>query len=109
MGDKTLDQAFRECGVAVQHHFAGGVYIKATEIPAGVVLTQHKHKYDHLSLLAQGRAVVVVDGVRAEHIAPAVLNIAAGKVHAVEAQTDVLWYCIHASDVADDEVLKEAA
>ena len=38
----------------IQHHFGGGVYAKETFIPAGKWLVQHIHKFDHLSVLAQG-------------------------------------------------------
>ena len=38
----------------VRHHFGGGVYAKETFIPADKWLVQHTHKFDHLSVLAQG-------------------------------------------------------
>lgn len=85
----------------ITHHFGGGVYAKQTAIPAGLVLTQHVHKHDHLSVLASGIAAVSVDGVDTEHAGPACIVIAAGKVHSVRAVTDVVWYCIHATNETD--------
>lgn len=87
----------------IHHHFGGGVYAKETRVPAGMVLVQHKHEHDHLSVLAAGRVEIVVDGVRAELQGPACITITAGKYHGIKALTDVVWYCIHATDCTDAE------
>lgn len=86
----------------IAHHFGGGVYAKETKVPAGMVLVQHKHNHDHLSVLAAGRVEVVVDGVRTEREGPACILIKAGKYHGVKALTDVSWFCIHATDCTDE-------
>lgn len=85
----------------ITHHFAGGTYAKAIRLPAGFGMVQHKHTYDHLSILSAGRAIVEYDGVRTEYTAPAVITIKAGKNHGIEAQTECLWFCIHATDETD--------
>jgi quercetin dioxygenase-like cupin family protein len=85
----------------VEHFFGGGAYIKSMCIPAGNTIIQHKHTYDHLSLLATGSVLVMVDGVVSRYTAPACILIASGKHHAVEALTDTVWYCIHATDCTD--------
>ena len=93
----------------IQHHFSAGVYAKETHIPAGLVLVQHAHKHDHLSILASGSVELLVDGVKSVVNAPACLTIAAGKHHGVKSLTDVVWYCIHATECTDvddvDEIL----
>ncbi|WP_157627248.1 hypothetical protein [Variovorax boronicumulans] len=89
--------------LGVVHHFGGGVYAKETVVPAGFVLVQHKHEHDHLSVLASGTVELLVDGVRSEMTGPACITIAAGKHHGVKALTDVVWYCIHATDCTDPE------
>jgi quercetin dioxygenase-like cupin family protein len=89
----------------IQHHFGGGVYAKETRIPAGYLAVQHKHKFDHLSVLASGAVEVIVDGESTEYTAPACLTIAAGKEHSVLALTDVVWYCIHATDCDDESAV----
>lgn len=89
----------------INHHFGGGVYAKETLIPAGASLIQHAHKYDHLSILAKGIVELTVDGESRMVHAPACLTIQAGKHHGVKSLTDAVWYCIHASDVADDDAL----
>lgn len=93
----------------INHHFSAGVYAKETRIPAGHVLVQHKHKFSHLSILASGSIELMVDGERKIIHAPACLTIEADKHHGVKSLTDVVWYCIHATECTDmdeiDEVL----
>jgi quercetin dioxygenase-like cupin family protein len=93
----------------INHHFSAGVYAKETLIPAGQVLVQHKHKFSHLSILASGSIELMVDGERNIIHAPACLTIEADKHHGVKSLTDVVWYCIHATECTDideiDEVL----
>lgn len=94
---------------ALVHHFSSGVYAKETRIPKGMILVQHKHHYDHISILASGTVELEVDGVRSAISGPTCLTIEANKHHGVKALTDCVWFCIHATDVADpnkvDEVL----
>jgi hypothetical protein len=91
----------------IHHHFSSGVYAKETRIPAGHVLVQHAHKYGHLSILASGSVELLVDGVKSVVDAPACLTIAAGKHHGVKSLTDVVWYCIHATDCTDEDAVDE--
>ena len=86
----------------ILHHFGGGVYAKETIVPAGMVLVQHKHGHDHLSILASGTVEVVVDGERKEVTGPACLTIEANKHHGIKALTDAVWYCIHATTCTDE-------
>ena len=96
-----------ELGAHLAHHFAGGVYAKETRIPAGMVLIQHRHLHDHLSLLASGSVELEVDGARSTHTAPACMTIAAGKHHGVKALTDAVWFCIHATDCTDEDAVDQ--
>ena len=95
----TLDNA----GVGIVHHFSSGLYAKETQIPAGVLLTQHVHSFDHLSALMKGTCTVTVDGRTTYHEAPEFLTIRAGQAHEVYAMTDVVWACLHATDETDPE------
>ena len=88
-------------GVEVAHYFGGGAYAKEVRIPAGAQVHQHIHPHAHLSILASGRVVVTADGERTEFAGPACLEIQAGVAHAIEALTDAVWYCIHATDDED--------
>lgn len=93
----------------IAHHFGGGVYAKETRVSVGQVLVQHKHEHAHLSILACGTVEVLVDGKRSILTGPACLTIEAEKHHGIRALTDVVWYCIHATDCTDatevDQVL----
>lgn len=91
----------------IHHHFSAGVYAKETRIPAGYVLVQHAHKHDHLSILASGSVEMAVDGVKSVVHAPACLTIAAGKHHGIKSITDVVWYCVHATDCTDEDEIDE--
>jgi len=91
----------------ITHHFGGGVYAKESRIPAGYVLVQHAHKFDHLSILAEGSVEVVVDGERSVLHAPACLTVEAGKHHGVKSLTEVVWYCVHATDCTDSDEIDE--
>jgi mannose-6-phosphate isomerase-like protein (cupin superfamily) len=88
-------------GVSVAHKFGAGVYAKETHIPAGVVLTQHVHPHDHLSILAQGVAVVEVGEQSDYFTGPCCVHIKAGVAHKVIAKTPVVWYCLHATNDTD--------
>ena len=85
----------------IRHHFGGGVYAKETFIPANKLLVQHTHKFDHLSVLAKGSVELVIDGEKSIVHAPMCLTIKAGKHHGIRSLTDVIWYCIHATDCID--------
>jgi quercetin dioxygenase-like cupin family protein len=91
----------------INHHFSAGVYAKETLIPAGQVLVQHKHKFDHLSILASGSVELMVDGEKRIVHAPACLTIEADKHHGVKSLTDVVWYCIHATNCTDTDEIDE--
>jgi hypothetical protein len=87
----------------VTHHFIGGIYTKECHLPVGIKFMQHKHTFDHMSVLAQGHAIVEVDGIDKEYHAPAVLNIRAGKHHAITALTPVVWLCQHVTTCTDPD------
>lgn len=85
----------------IQHHFSSGVYAKQATIPKGSFVIQHRHKHDHMSILASGKVIVYVDEDEKEYTAPACITIEAGKNHGVEALEDSVWFCIHATEETD--------
>ena len=91
----------------IEHHFSAGVYAKEARISAGQILVQHKHKFDHLSILASGSVELMVDGKRTIVHAPACLTIEANKHHGVKSLTEVVWYCIHATDCTDTDAIDD--
>ena len=65
----------------------------------------HKHKYDHLSILARGEVQLRVDDTIKVFKAPTFIVIPKDKVHNATALTDdVLWYCVFAHRDIDGEV-----
>jgi hypothetical protein len=58
-------------------------------------------------VLAKGSIELIVDGASSELHAPACLKIQAGKHHGVRSLTDVIWYCIHATDCTDEDKVDE--
>ena len=91
----------------IEHHFGSGVYAKETRIPAGYLLGKHKHSFDHMSILASGSIELSVGGEVSVVHAPKCLSIRADKEHQVRAITDVVWFCIHATDCTDVEQIDE--
>ena len=85
----------RVAELETDHHFIGGVYAKEMKYPQGWIVKSHKHKYDHMSVLAKGTVVLEVDGVKEIFEAPAVINVTANKHHSVLALEDTVWLCIH--------------
>ena len=86
----------------IKHHFGGGVYAKETIIPAGNWLVQHVHHFDHLSILAQGSVELITEETTVKIAAPACITLKAGIHHGVRSLTDVIWYCIHATDCVNE-------
>ena len=65
----------------------------------------HKHKYDHLSILARGEVQLRVDDTIKVFKAPTFIVIPKDKEHNATALTDdVLWYCVFAHRDIDGEV-----
>jgi quercetin dioxygenase-like cupin family protein len=96
-----------EIDLGIEHHFSAGVYAKRMCLPAGHYAETHEHAYDHMSILASGDVTVEIDGVQTRYTGGAVINIAAGKKHRIEAKTDSVWFCIHATDETDVEHIDE--
>lgn len=91
----------------VKHHFIGGIYTKECHMPVGYWFGQHRHPFDHQSVLAMGRAIVEVDGERTEYEAPAIINIAAKKTHTIIPLTPVVWLCQHVTSCTDPDDIDE--
>lgn len=76
-------------------------------MPEGAFVGQHAHKFDHLSLLGKGKVVVKTDEWEREFDAPAILEIKAGMHHEIRALTDAVWFCIHATEVTDPDLIDQ--
>jgi quercetin dioxygenase-like cupin family protein len=90
------------------HNFSDGLYAKELVLPQGTFAVQHKHTYDHLSILAKGKVQVLFEGERSKVFeAPACINIVKGINHSIMALEDSVWYCVHATDETDVEHIDE--
>jgi mannose-6-phosphate isomerase-like protein (cupin superfamily) len=92
----------------IKHHFSSGVYAKEMKMPADYLMLHHKHTFSHLSILASGSIELIVDNVKKIVHAPACLTINANEHHGIKSLTDVVWYCIHATDCTDEDKIDEA-
>jgi len=93
----------------IEHHFSDGLYAKQMFVPKDHLVVQHSHKFNHLSILGKGKAIVKTDTSEKIYEAPACLEIKEDINHAIIALEDCIWYCIHATNETDiskiDEVL----
>lgn len=91
----------------IKHFFSGREYAKQMTLPKGHYAETHSHNYDHLSILASGEVVVVVDGVESHHIGPDCITIKANQEHFIFAVTDSTWFCVHSTDETDPDKVDE--
>jgi len=89
----------------IEYHESGGVFAAATYLPAGQCLVQHKHKHDHLSIVAKGRVLLDVNGVQSEHSAGECITVKAGFHHGVKALDDAIWYCLVSENEETDHFI----
>lgn len=94
---------------AISHHFSTpnsegwGTYAKEYRLKAGEEAVTHRHRFNHLSILAQGEVVVTAGKVAYPLRGPAAIEIVAGVEHSIRAVTTAVWYCIHATKETDAE------
>jgi len=91
----------------MEHFFSEGIYARKMVISAGTRVPTHKHVYDHLSILAQGRVRVAVGPVSKEYVAPAMIEIKKNIAHTIMAVEDSVWFCVHATTATDVESLEQ--
>lgn len=89
--------------MSVTHVFKDGYYIKQCLLPPNITFAQHRHTFDHQSLLVTGTAIVEVDGNATTYTGPVELTIKARKIHSVTPLTPCEWHCIHKTDATDHE------
>jgi len=98
---------FDEEASKIEHFFTEGVYARKMAIPKGTQVPTHKHVYDHLSILAQGRVRVSVGPIITEYAAPAMIEIKKDMAHKITAIEDSVWFCIHATTATDIASLEQ--
>ncbi|WKJ88753.1 cupin domain-containing protein [Methylomonas montana] len=96
--------------LGIQHYFptdGNQVYIRQMSAPAGYVIDTHQHAYEHYSILASGTVRVEIDGETTEYTGPKVIAIKANTVHKITSITDFTWFCIHHTDVDDEDKIDD--
>lgn len=87
--------------VSVEVKMCDGIFVKSMHcLEAGMTIPQHRHGFDHLSMLALGRVLVWAgDECLGPHEAPCGILIKAGVAHTFRTLTpNVMIYCIHRTD-----------
>lgn len=93
----------------LKHHFAPGIYVREIWMPKGAIILGHRHKTDHLNIIAQGSVLVRMEG-RVEHIvAPYTVRSGAGVRKALYILEDTIWMTVHdnPTDETDIPTLEE--
>jgi hypothetical protein len=79
--------------------YFGNIWVRQNHLPKkGEHFPGHKHKFDHVSLLARGKILVEVEGFKPkEFTAPTFIIIKKDHSHKFTALEDnTLWYCVFA-------------
>lgn len=96
-----------EIDLGTVHHFSDGLYAKQMIIPKGFIAGSHSHTYSHLSILAKGSVVVSTDTTKVLYTAPSCIEITKNTLHSIEALEDSTWFCIHATDETDLDLIDD--
>ena len=89
------------------HHFAGGMYCRRMEIPAGTVIVSKVHKTEHFFIGCSGELHVSGQGenyvIRSGDVVPSKI----GTKRAVYAITDVVVMTVHKTDKTSIDGLED--
>ena len=82
---------------------SGNVFGVETIASAGLVLESHVHKHGHLSVLVSGTADVTIGGKTQRLTGYNVVTIPSNTAHKVQSVTDMVWLCLWADDLVDEQ------
>jgi len=89
--------------------YFGNIWVRQNSIDKkGDSFPGHKHHFDHVTLLVQGKILVEVDGYEPkEFVAPTFITIKKDKEHKITTMTDnVIYYCVFALRDYNGEVIE---
>src|SRR5687767_9815938 len=92
---KFIDENCVQLEIPVTHLFSPGVYLREITMPAGASCVGHRHKHHHFNIALTGRAVVTIDGVSTEIVAPFRFESAPGAQKMFQVIEDLRWLTIH--------------
>jgi hypothetical protein len=82
--------------IETRHYYANGLYAREIHAPAGSVMTGAIHKHEHISVISQGRVLVVTEFGEEEVCAPATLVSQPGIKRVGIVLEDLIWTTFHA-------------
>lgn len=86
--------------------FFGNIWVRQRVLKQGETQPGHQHHFDHVTLLAQGRVEVQVEGRSKEFEAPTFIVIRKEHEHAFTALTEqAIYYCVFALRDLDGEIM----
>jgi quercetin dioxygenase-like cupin family protein len=88
------------------------IFVKSTIVKEGTYLKQHRHEFDHITVVAHGSVRMWVDDIwTGDFKAPDLIHVAANKSHSFVALTDATIMCVHRihEDRNGVSILKEVA
>ena len=91
----------------VKHIQADNVYVKSTFVPKNVKFYTKRTNDNHVAILAFGELVVEDGDKKSRLLAPANYVIPANSRVAIYTLTDCVFYCVHATQETDLEVLDQ--
>lgn len=94
-------------GMKTEHIFAGGMYCRRIEIPAGTAIVSKVHKTEHLFIGVSGQLQVAGQGPTYTLGPGDVIPSPVGTKRAVLALTDVVVMTVHKTDCQSEDGLEE--
>jgi hypothetical protein len=94
--------------VPLQHRFAPGIYLREVVMPAGTIVIGHQHKTEHFNIVLSGRALVSMNGVTREIVAPCILKSEVGVRKILYIREEMRWATIHPTDETDVAKLEDS-
>lgn len=82
-------------------HFTPGIYMRELHMAAGLRVVGMRHRQEHISIIASGRATVFTESGQAEVFAPMVFKSPAGTQRVVVVHEDMVWITVHRCDETD--------
>jgi quercetin dioxygenase-like cupin family protein len=97
VGDLTADELSRmpQVKCPLTHYQPPGVYCRQIFMPAGTFVVGHVHNTEHINIVIQGKARVLMDGVVHEIEAPFNFVSKKGVRKVLYILEDMIWMTVH--------------
>ena len=91
--------------IPITHHINGGMYIRESTIPKGLVVTGQIYKFDHFDIMIRGDITVTTDTGESKRLTGFnVIKCMSGKKRAAYTHEETVWTTVHpySGDNGDD-------